>query len=100
VSEVPPIGLPNILSQSDLIARTRGAQAGAEQALKDATAVELRRAAERRAEQVQSAARVEPAGRRRHEDEQRGSQEGHDRYDHAEEDPAEPDEGHHLDVSA
>ncbi len=100
MSEVSPIGIPNLLSQGDVLARTRGAQAGAEQVLKEQAAVEVRRAADRRAEQVQASARIGAAGRRRREDDRRGSRQHHDLYDAGDEEPEDGDEGHRLDVSA
>jgi hypothetical protein len=101
MSEVSPIGLPNLVSQGDLLARTRGAQVGAEQVLREQAAVELRRTAERRAEQVQEAGRVQPSGRRRRDEQRRGARDDREGYDLVDEVPDdEPDEGHHLDVTA
>jgi hypothetical protein len=100
MSDVPPIGIPNLVSQGDLIARTRGAQASAEQVLGEQTAAELHRIGEQRAEQVQESARVEASGRRGRERGQQQPDDPHDRYDHGDDDPDEADEGHRLDVSA
>jgi hypothetical protein len=101
MSEVSPIGIPNLVSQGDLIARTRGAQAGAEQVLREQTAVELRRVGDRRAGQVQETGKVQPSGKRRRDDQRRGAQDQHEGYDLVDEVPDDDgDEGHHLDVTA
>ena len=39
MSEIPPIGLPNLVSQGDLVARARAAAVGAERAGKDRKSV-------------------------------------------------------------
>ena len=99
MAEITPIGLPNLVSQGDLLARARAAQIGAEVAGNDTIAQELQRLAERRAEQVQLAGRVAGTSRQRREREgRRGERDPHARYD------AEPDqdddEPHALDVTA
>jgi hypothetical protein len=97
MSDVPPIGLPNLISQGDLLARARSAQAGSERAGNDQVAAELRRLADRRAEQVQRAERVEATGRHRRED-RHPEETPHEHYD--DEPDADEDDGHRLDVTA
>ncbi len=96
MSNVPPIGIPNLVSQGDLLARARSAQAGAERAGNDQVAAELQRLAERRAEQVQRAERVEGMGPRQRE----GRQPGDRPDEHYDDEPTDDDDGHLLDVTA
>ena len=99
MAEIQPIGLPNLLSQGDLLARARAAQSGSERVSSDQIAEELQRAADRRAEQVQKVARVEQAAKRRREREQRSAQhDPHERFDQATDD--DDDDPHLLDVTA
>ena len=67
MSEVPQIGLPNLVSQGDLVARARAAAVGAERAGNDEIAHELQRIADRRREQVQETERVDALARERRE---------------------------------
>ncbi len=98
MSEIPPIGLPNLVSQGDIAARARAAMAGAERAGNATIADELQRLADLRAEQVQRAERVAGTSRERRERQQR--EDPHSRYDRGD-DPDEPDDGEHaLDVTA
>lgn len=99
MAEIPPIGIPNLVSQGDLVARARAAAAGSERAGNDEITNELRRAADRRAEQVQRSERVHATERERRQRRER-EQDPHSRYDHGDE----PDDGgdgeHALDVTA
>jgi hypothetical protein len=99
MSEVAPIGLPNLVSQGDLVARARAAAVGAERAGNDEITHELQRIADRRAEQVQETERVNALARERRE---RGGRERdpHDRYDRLEDDDEGGDDEHLLDVTA
>ena len=99
MSEVPPIGLPNLVSQGDLVARARAAAAGAERAGNDEIAHELQRIADRRREQVQETERVNALARERRE---RREREGdpHARYDRLEDEDEGGDDDHLLDVTA
>jgi hypothetical protein len=99
MSEIPPIGLPNLVSQGDLVARARAAMAGSERAGNDEIGQELQRIAERRAEQVQRAERVAKTARERRERRQ-PQQDPHSRYDHGDEPDDEGDGEHVLDVTA
>ena len=67
MSEIPPIGLPNLVSQGDIVARARAAKAGSERAGNDVIAQELQRLAELRAEQVQRMERLATTRRQRRE---------------------------------
>ena len=99
MSEIIPIGLPNLVSQGDLLARARAAQIGAETAGNDTIAQELQRLAERRSEQVQRSGKVESTTRQRRERERGGGERHpHERYD--EEPDVDDDEPHALDVTA
>ena len=98
--DIPPIGLPNLVSQGDMLARVRAAQIGSEVAGRDAIAHELDVIAERRSEQVQGLNRVEGSNRRRRDGRDRRSPDDpHSRFD-AEPDGLDDDEPHRLDVSA
>ncbi len=99
MSEIPPIGLPNLVSQGDLVARARAAMAGSERAGNDAIAQELQRLAELRAEQVQRMERLAATTRQRREQQR---EDPHSRYDHGDElaDDDETDGEHVLDVTA
>lgn len=99
MSEIPPIGLPNLVSQSALLARTAVAMAGADRAANHAVAQELQRLAEIRAEQVQRMERLAATTRQRREQER---EDPHSRYDHGDEleDDDEGDGEHVLDVTA
>ena len=99
MSEVPPIGLPNLVSQGDLVARARAAAVGAERAGNDEITHELQRLADQRAEQVQQTERVQGLARERRDRRQR-EQDPHARYDHLDEDDADDDDEHLLDVTA
>jgi hypothetical protein len=99
MSEIPPIGLPNLVSQGDLVARARAAMAGSERAGNATIAQELQRLAELRAEQVQRTERLAATKRQRREQPQR--EDPHSRYDHGDElDSDEDDDEHVLDVTA
>jgi len=98
MSEIAPIGLPNLVSQGDLVARARAAAVGAERASNDEISNELQRIADRRAEQVQESQRVNATARERRERGQR-EKDPHARYDHLDEDD-EGDDDHLLDVTA
>jgi|SRR4051794_20344294 hypothetical protein len=99
MSEVPQIGLPNLVSQGDLVARARAAAVGAERAGNDEIAHELQRIADRRREQVQETERVDALARERRE---RGERERdpHARYDRLEDEDEAGDDDHLLDVTA
>jgi hypothetical protein len=99
VSEIVPIGLPNLVSQGDLLARARAAQIGADVAGNDAIAHELQRLAERRSEQVQRSGKIESAGRQRR-DRERGSGEHHEHERYDADPDGDDDEPHALDVTA
>jgi hypothetical protein len=99
MSEIPPIGLPNLVSQGDLVARARAAMAGSERAANDEIALQLRREADRRAEQVQRAERVAATSRQRRDKNQR-DQDPHSRYDHVDDSDDDADGEHVLDVTA
>jgi hypothetical protein len=99
MSEIPPIGLPNLVSQGNLVARAWAANAGAERAANDTIALELRRIAEERAEQVQRAERVGGTSRQRR-DRSNDEQDPHSRYDHGDDADDEDDGEHVLDVTA
>jgi hypothetical protein len=57
--EPPRVGLPNIVGQGELVARTRGAQAGAAEAARGTIAASLRQESARKAETLPPADRVE-----------------------------------------
>ena len=99
MSEIPPIGLPNLVSQGDLVARARAAMVGSERANNDTIALELQRLAELRAEQVQRMERLATTRRQRRE---REREDPHSRYDQGDEleDDDEGDGEHVLDVTA
>ena len=100
MSEISPIGLPNLVSQGDLVARARAAMAGSERAANDEIALQLRRDAERRAEQVQRAERVAATSRQRR-DRNRDNEDPHSRYDRGDDVEDEGgDDDHVLDVTA
>jgi len=98
MSEIVPIGLPNLVSQGDLVARARAAAAGAERAGNDEITHQLQRLADQRAEQVQATERVQETARERRERRQR-EQDPHARYDHLDDEDVDDDE-HLLDVTA
>jgi hypothetical protein len=98
MSEIVPIGLPNLVSQGDLVARARAAAAGAERAGNDEITHQLQRLADQRAEQVQATERVQETARERRERRQR-EQDPHARYDHLDDEDADDDD-HLLDVTA
>jgi hypothetical protein len=99
MSEIPPIGLPNLVSQGDLVARARAAMAGAERAGNDEIAHELQRLADRRAEQVQRAERVASTSRQNRE-RQRQERDPESLYDRGDDADDEGDGAHALDVTA
>jgi hypothetical protein len=96
--EAPRVGLPNLVGQGELVARTRGAMAGAETAAREAVAASLHTEAVRRAEQLPAARRVEELGK----DPQRQEQRGHHGRRGAEDDaaPDDPEDGHLVDLTA
>jgi hypothetical protein len=99
VLEPPRIGLPNLVGQGELIARTRGAQVGAEHAARDTIAAGLRQEAVQRAEELPPTHRVEgverdPKGR----DEQGSSGQRREQGDDHE--PDDGEDGHLVDVMA
>ena len=98
MSEIAPIGLPNLVSQGDLVARARAAAVGAERAGNDEITHQLQRLADQRAEQVQATERVQETAREQRERRQR-EQDPHARYDHLDDEDADDDE-HLLDVTA
>ena len=61
--EPPRIGLPNLVGQGELLARTRGAQAGAEHAARHTIAAGLRDEAVQGAEELPPTHRVEDVNR-------------------------------------
>lgn len=99
MSEIPPIGLPNLVSQGDLVARARAAMVGSERANNDTIALELQRLAELRAVQVQRMERLAATKRQRREQQ---DEDPHSRYDQGDEleDDDEGDGEHVLDVTA
>lgn len=99
MSEIAPIGLPNLVSQGDLVARARAAAVGAERAGNDEITHELQRLADQRREQVQQTERVQGLARERRDRRQR-EQDPHARYDHLDEDDGDGDDDHLLDVTA
>jgi len=99
MSEIPPIGLPNLVSQGNLVSRAWAANAGAERAANDEIAIELRRASEEKAERVQRTERVGGTMRQRR-DGSRDEQDPHSRYDHGDDADDEDDGEHVLDVTA
>jgi hypothetical protein len=94
MSEIPRVGLPNLLSQSELLARSRGAYTGAEANVRDAVRQELQADAVQRAERLPAAARVEAVGKRREErrDPREDGEEddGHSHWDEAPDDDERP----------
>jgi hypothetical protein len=99
MSEIAPIGLPNLVSQGDLVARARAAASGAERAGNDEITHQLQRLADQRAEQVQQTERVQELARERRDRRER-EQDPHARYDHLDDDEADGDDDHLLDVTA
>lgn len=99
MSEIAPIGLPNLVSQGDLVARARAAATGAERAGNDEITHQLQRIAEQRAEQVQQAEQVQKPARERRERRQR-EHDPHARYDQLDDDEGDGDDDHRLDVTA
>jgi len=100
MAEIQPIGLPNLISQSDLIIRTRAAQSGADRTTQDVLALALNRSQDRRREQVQRVPQIGATSRRRRDrDARAGRDDPHDRYDDGDDDTDDAD-GHQLDLSA
>jgi hypothetical protein len=99
MSDVPPIGLPNLVSQGEQLARARAA-GGAEGLAQDRTAVERQRAAVRRAAELAKVPRVEAVGRRADERRRGKGQAGHGHTWDEQPLEDEDDEGHRLDVTA
>jgi hypothetical protein len=100
MSDIPPIGLPNLVSQGEQLARARAA-GGAEGLGQDRTALERERAAVRRAAELARVPRVEAVGRRA--EERKRGQAGHGRghtWDEAPLDDGDDGEEHRLDVTA
>jgi hypothetical protein len=97
--EAPRVGLPNLVGQGELVARTRGAVAGAENAARAAIAAGLQTEAVQRAEHLPAAHRVEALGKdpqQQHGQGGQGSRRGEDH--HAA--PDDPEDGHLVDVTA
>jgi hypothetical protein len=99
VLEPPRIGLPNLVGQGELLARTRGAQAGAEHAARDTIAAALRHEAVKGAEELPPTHLAEnvnrdPKGR----DEQGSSGKRRQHGDDLE--PDDGEDGHLVDVTA
>ena len=99
MSDVPPIGLPNLVSQGEQLARARAA-GGAEGLGQERTAIERERDAVRRAAELARVPRVEAIGRRADERKRGGG--GHGRGHTWDEPPLDEDDGeeHRLDVTA
>lgn len=98
MGEITPIGLPNLLSQGDLLARARSAQSGTDAASRDAIARELQRLTDMRAEQVQRTERLGPGQRRERERERQRHR--HDDPDARYDEEGDDEEPRRLDVSA
>ena len=97
--EPPRIGLPNLVGQGELLARTRGAQAGAEHAARDTIAAGLRHEALQRAQELPPTHRVEDVNK----DPQGRDGEGSSGRRREHRDDLEPDDGedgHLVDVTA
>src|SRR5690242_288102 len=100
MSEIPRVGLPNLVGQSELLARSRGAYSGAEASVRDAVRQELQADAVQRAERLPPAPKVEAAGKRREERrDPRGEREEDDGHSHWDEAP-DDDERSGLDLTA
>jgi hypothetical protein len=97
--EPPRVGLPNIVGQGELVARTRGAQAGAAEAVRGTVAASIQQESIRKAEQLPRAERVDAIGKD-HEHTQDGRRHGGERTadDHGLDD--DDADGHLLDVVA
>jgi hypothetical protein len=100
MAEIQPMGLPNLVSQGDQLARAR-AQAGSETVAEDRHAIERQRNAVRRAGELPRVARVEPTGERRRDArrDERG-EEGEDPHERLAWDVPDEDDEHRLDVTA
>jgi hypothetical protein len=100
MSEIPPIGLPNLVSQGEQLARARAA-GGGEGLVQDRHAVERERDAVRRAAELARVPRVEAVGRRA-EERRRGQGGGRhgQTWDDQQFEDADDDGGHRLDVTA
>ena len=96
--EPPRVGLPNIVGQGELVARTRGAQAGAAETVRAQVAASLQQESVRKAEQLPPAERVDAIGKDREEPRQRGGHGG--RHAGADHEPDDDGDGHLLDVVA
>jgi hypothetical protein len=96
--EPPRVGLPNIVGQGELVARTRGAQAGAEHAARSTVAATLQHESVRRAEQLPATERVEAIGKEPEHEHEQGRRGG--RHADADELPDDDGDGHLLDVTA
>jgi hypothetical protein len=98
--EPPRVGLPNLVGQGELVARSRGAQTGAEHAAREAVAASLQQEAVRRAEQVPETHRVEAMEKDPNDEQASGRHPGHGRDADAEPDDEGDADGHLLDVMA
>jgi hypothetical protein len=99
VLEPPRIGLPNLVGQGELLARTRGAQAGAEAAARDTIAAGLRHEATQRAEELPPTERVEGVNRDPKGRDGQGS--SGQRREHGDDpEPDDGEDGHLVDVMA
>jgi hypothetical protein len=98
MQEIQRVGLPNLLSQSELVARSRGTL-GAEVAVRDQIAMALARQAQQKAGELRPVTQVEAAGKRQRDP----REEQRDEHDHTPEDDGGllEDEPHHtIDLSA
>lgn len=100
MQEISRIAIPNLVSQGDQLARSRGTMAGGELALRTIAAESLRRDGVERAEHLEPAHALEAIDRRERERRGRGGGGG----GHAPEDDAEAADddapGHHIDITA
>ena len=99
MQEIARIALPNLVSQGDQLARSRGTMAGGELALRTVLAESLRHEGVERAEHLPPAHALEGIDDR--ERERRGGDGGRRRQREPDEDE-QPDDGpgHHIDVTA
>ena len=96
--EPPRVGLPNLVGQSEVIARTRSAQAGAAEAVHAQVADALQQDSVRKAEQLSPTERVERTAKDREESREQGGQDGRQAGDEPDDDGE--GDGHLLDVVA
>ena len=97
--EPPRIGLPNLVGQGELLARTRGAQAGAEHAARDTIAAGLRHEALQRAQELPPTHLAENVNRDGKNQDEQGSS-GKRRRHGDDLEPDDGEDGHLVDVTA